>query len=375
MRLLYFTRDYTSHDHRFLSALARTEHRVYYLRLERSPHQIEDRPLLPAIEQVQWQGGKAPVRLKDGLRLLLDLKRVIRQVKPDIILAGPLQRSAFLVALAGFRPLISMSWGYDLIQDANRSAWWRRATRYTLKRSTVMVGDCSTIRRLAASFGMLNERIVTFPWGIDLKHFSPRDDLPTAQDPAIISEPFTILSTRSWESIYGVDLIARAFVQAAAQRPELRLVMLGSGSQASRLRQIFGERRFGQDAQPSVIFPGQVKYTDLPRFYRQADLYVSASHSDGASISLLEAMACGTPVLVSDIPGNREWVSEGQQGWLFPDGDVEALANALVRAVDRRALLPEMGQAARQLAEQRADWDRNFPHLLQAFELAFSCPL
>ncbi|MBN2547568.1 MAG: glycosyltransferase [Anaerolineales bacterium] len=375
MHILYFTRDYTSHDHRFLSALAGTEHQVSYLRLERSQHQVEDRSLPSAIEQVQWQGGKAPVRLKDGLRLLLDLKRVIRQVKPDIILAGPLQRTAFPVALAGYQPLISMSWGYDLIQDANRSAWWRWATRYTLKRSTVMVGDCSTIRSLAVSFGMPTERIVTFPWGIDLKHFSPPDHFPPVRSPAASPAPFTILSTRSWEPIYGVDLIARAFVQAAAQRPELRLVMLGNGSQAGKLRQIFGERRFGQDDQPTVIFPGQVKYADLPRFYRQADIYVSASHSDGTSISLLEAMACGMPVLVSDIPGNREWVSQGQQGWLFPDGDVKALADAIVQAVDQRTLLPEMGQAARQLTEQRANWDKNFPHLLQAFELALSHPL
>jgi hypothetical protein len=56
-----------------------------------------------------------------GLRLLVDLKKVLRSVKPDLVHAGPIQRAAFLTALAGFRPLVSMSWGYDLLVDAERS--------------------------------------------------------------------------------------------------------------------------------------------------------------------------------------------------------------------------------------------------------------
>ncbi len=128
MRIIYFSRDYTSHDHRFLQALAGTEHKVYFLQLERRGYPLEDRPLPSEIEQIQWAGGRGPAGLREGPRLLLDLKRVIRLVKPDLIQAGPLQRSAFLVALAGFRPLVSMSWGYDLLVDAGKNPAWRWAT-------------------------------------------------------------------------------------------------------------------------------------------------------------------------------------------------------------------------------------------------------
>ena len=70
-----------------------------------------------------------------------------------------------------------------------------------------------------------------------------------------------------------------------------------------------------------VHFAGQVDYVDLPKYYRVAHLYLSASIVDGSSVSLLEAMSCGIPALVSDIPGNREWVVPGRNGWLFPTGD------------------------------------------------------
>jgi glycosyltransferase involved in cell wall biosynthesis len=376
MKILYFTRDYTSHDYRFLDRLAKSGHAIYYLRLERRGHVLEDRPLPPEVEIVHWMGGQSPARLSNGPRLLLGLRRVIRNLQPDILHAGPLQRSAFLAALTGFQPLVSMSWGYDLLQDAQRNAAWRWATRYTLQHSAALVGDCETIRQLAISYGMPADRIVTFPWGVDLEHFSPGDrwTRPNQPQPEAIEKPFTLLSTRNWEPIYGVETIARAFVQAARQQPELQLVMLGNGSQAGLLRQVLSREGLldgpGAGNYPRVLLPGQVTYADLPRFYRLADLYVAATHSDGTSISLLEAMACGCPALVSDIPGNREWIAPGENGWLTPVGNVDALAQAMLRAVETRRNLPEMGRAARALAEQRADWNANFPRLFEAYRLA-----
>lgn len=387
MRLLYFTRDYTSHDFRFLAALAESGYEVHYLRLERREPQLEDRPLPAGVRVVPWSGGKRLVRLRDGPRLWFELRGILSRLKPDLVHAGPLQRAAFLTALSGFRPLVSMSWGYDLLQDAQRNAAWRWATRYTLRHSDVLVGDSEVVRRKAIAFGMPPERIVTFPWGVDLHHFSPQGRWDTFVDSTQDDAPFVLLSTRSWEAIYGVEVIAQAFVRAVRQCPQLRLVMLGHGSLAGRLRQILspvetrlesdllssGERYASAlDQWPSVIMPGQVSYERLPRYYRMAHLYLSASYSDGSSISLLEAMACGCPVLVSDIDGNREWVIPEVNGWLFPPGDVEALSRAILRAVERRAHLPEMGAAGRRMVEERANWERNFPKLLEAYRMALA---
>ena len=360
MRILFFTREYTTHDRRFLEALSNTGHEIYYLRLERHGYQSEDRPVPSKVEVVPWSGGKGTVTFKDYPKLLPSLKQIIHRIQPDIIQAGPLQRSAFLVALTHFKPLVSMSWGYDLIIDANRNPLWRWMTRYTLKHSTVMIGDCETIRKLAVSYGMKSDRIVTFPWGVDLDKYKP------LSEPKPPKPEFTLLSTRSWEPIYGVDILAKAFTIATRAHPEIRLIMLGNGSQAGTLRNIF--MRYGVGDR--IFLPGQMNQNELPRFYHSADVYISASHSDGTSISLLEAMASGLPVIVSDIPGNKEWVSHGKQGWLFPDGDINALAQTIIDAFENREKLPQMGKAARELAEQRADWKKNFPKLLEAYDLA-----
>jgi glycosyltransferase involved in cell wall biosynthesis len=372
MRVLYFTRDYTPHDWRFLNALAETEHKVFYLRLEQQGTSLEDRPLPPQIEVIPWQGGRKPFRPKDFPRLLIDLKRVIRHINPDLVHAGPIQTAAFLTALSGFQPLVSMSWGYDLLRDAERNAVWRWVTRYTLARSAVLVGDCETVRARAIAYGMRAERVVTFPWGVDLKHFAPalseEERLAFRRRWGWGEQAFVLISVRAWEPIYGVEELAHAFVQVSRELPQVCLIMLGNGSLAGRIRRIFLQG----GVLDRVQFPGQVSQANLPQYYRSADLFVSASHSDGTSISLLEAMACGCPALVSDIPGNREWVSHGVQGWLFETGSAEALASAIRRAVEERDRLSQMGRAARHLAEQRADWSQNFPQLLEAYRLAAS---
>jgi glycosyltransferase involved in cell wall biosynthesis len=366
MRILYFSRDYTPHDHRFLASLAESGHEVFCMWLERRGHRQEDRMLPEGITLVKWAGGQGPFRWGDRRRLLRDLKRVLREIQPDVVHAGPVQTAAWLTAKAGFRPLVTMSWGSDLLKDADSSTRLRKITEYTLGRSAVLVGDCQAVRDKAAAFGFDAERMVTFPWGVNLDDFSPGNHDGGLRERAGWQDDFVILHNRSWEPVYGVDVFAKAFVLAAQQRSELRLFLLGNGSLAGQIRQILiGGRMMGR-----VQFAGQVPQEKLPEYYRAADLYISASHSDGSSVSLMEALASGLPALVSDIPGNREWIEEGEQGWLFPDGDVEALAAGMIRAADSWKQLPEFGDRARKQAEARADWPKNFEKLLDAYQMA-----
>lgn len=371
MRILYFSRGYTPHDYRFLTSLAGAGYEVFFLRLENHGRQVEDRSLPPAVEQLSWRGGQGPFRWQDVPGLAGSLREVLRRIKPDILHAGPIQTGAFLGALSGFRPLVSMSWGSDILQDADRSRGYRWVTRYALRHSTVLVGDNPAVRAKAVALGFPNERIYTFPWGIDLAQFSPSSDRPDPLAPDLRAhlgwqQNFVVLSLRSWEPVYGVDVMLRGFALAAQQAPRLRLLMLGGGSQASLVRRLIQENGL----QEIVHLGGQVKQADLPRYYRAADLYASAAHSDGSSVSLMEALGTGLPVLVTDIASNREWVDQGEQGWLFPDGSESALADCILSALRSPDRLAEMRRQARARAEERADWQKNFQVLSSAYSAA-----
>lgn len=368
MRVAYFTRDFSPHDYRFLTSLAESGQEVFFLRLERSGRALDDRALPSSVQQVRWRGGQQTFRWRDTPALVLDLQRVLREIQPDVLHAGPVQGPAFLGALTGFQPLVTMSWGSDLLKDAYRNSLYQRITRFTLRRSAVVLGDCDSVRQAAVSFGANPERIVIFPWGIDLTRFTPSlSGAPSALRQRLgWQDCFVVLSLRSWEPIYGIDVLLRGFAEAAQQDSDLRLLLLGSGSLSGMVHQIIQQ----YDLAERVYLGGQVNQDALPGIYHAADLYVSASHSDGSSVSLMEAMGSALPVLVSAIPANREWVREGVQGWLFPDGDSHALAEGILRAARQRSDLGPLRKAARAAAEQRADWNKNFAMLLRAYQMA-----
>ena len=366
MKIIYFSKNYTPHDYRFLSSLSKTEHEIFYLKLESNHRQVEDRPVPENVQQLLWAGGRGEFRWRDVPRLTFDLRRVIREIKPDLIHAGPIQTCAFLAALSGFRPILTMSWGYDLVQEADRNRWMRWVTRYTLERSAFFTSDASVSRDKAVAFGMDPEKTVTFPWGIDLQSFHPKSS--SVRKSQIANRSITLFCNRTWESIYGVDVLAKAFVKIAAGNPNVNLILLGGGSQGGKIRQIL----MNAGLLERVHFGGQVSQADLPRWYHMADLYISPSHVDGSSVSLMEALASGLPCLVSDIPGNREWIEDGANGWLFRDGDADDLAEKILYAIKNRRSFKKIGESARKTAEQKADWQKNFGKLLEAYEKAIS---
>jgi glycosyltransferase involved in cell wall biosynthesis len=368
MRIIYFSKNYTPHDYRFLSSLSKTDHEVFYLKLEANKRQTEDRPVPETIQQILWAGGQHEFRWRDIPRLALDLRRVIREIKPDLIHAGPIQNCAFLAALNGFRPILAMSWGYDLVMDAEKSAWMRWVTFYTLKRSAFFTSDAKVSREKAVAFGMDPEKTVIFPWGTDIEHFVPKKEKRGERLAGSNRKSITLLCNRTWESIYGVDVLAKAFAKIASAHPNVNLILLGGGSQGAKIRQIL----VNGGVLDLVHFGGHVAQADLPRWYHMADLYISPSHVDGSSVSLMEALASGLPCLVSDIPGNQEWIEHSVNGWLFRDGDVDDLAEKILSAIKNRKSFKEIGKAARKTAEDKADWKKNFGKLLEAYEKALS---
>lgn len=349
MKILYFSPQYGPHDHRFLTAITEFGHRAFFLCADPRKLKQDPRPLPNGVD------------LLDG-----DLVQALAAAKPDLVHAGPLTHCAYEVAQTGVQPLVAMSWGSDILYDPQKDFFARRRVRAALGAARVLIGDCAAVVDAAVAIRFPRERVVTFPWGIDLAAFSP--GASELRSRLGWKDKFVLLHLRAWEHFYGAETVLRTFLALAAKHPQLRLLMPGDGSQAPRFRHLIEKSGYAD----RIHLPGKVSQAELPAYYRAADLYLSNSKSDGSSVSLMEALACGVPALVSAIPGNREWVSEGEQGWLFPVGDGAALADKIELAMQDRSALRSMSAQARAVAEIRANWQRNKLGLQRAYELAVS---
>lgn len=353
MKVLYFTRDYTPHDYRFLKAICENGDDVWYLRLE-TRNVYESRPLPDAVHVVDWQFGKAPFDLQADEQLAIKaLQDVFNEIQPDVVHSGPLTDCSYLAAKAGLHPHVAMSWGFDLGREIDTIPGAKERAKFALSCADWFLGDCCVELDKAAELGYNRERSTIFPWGIDVERFSPKEG--SIRNKIAEQGDFLILSLRTMEPNYDVETVVRAFLKAVKTQTNMRLILLGDGSQMPVLKEIAARDENGD----KVSFLGRQPNDMLVEYYRSCDLYVSASIVDGSSVSLLEAMGCGIPVLMSSIPGNLEWVKEAENGLLFPVKDVNSLSEKIVYCCSNQKTIQNYAANARKLIEDKADWNKN----------------
>jgi glycosyltransferase involved in cell wall biosynthesis len=335
MRVLYLTPGHPAHDDRFLEAITAIGH--------------EPLPLI--------------VGSSDADRV----RRAIDEFRPDVVQAGPILPVAWLAARARAHPLITTSWAYDLLAEpaAGRD---RDLTVWTLHETDVLIVDCDAAHAAASRLGMHPDRIVQLPWGVDLATFHPVSSVDRRRLRHALGwqDEVVVVTARPHEPVYGVEVVLDGFAAAATTAPDLRLLVVGDGSLTAALVQRVALRGIGEQ----VRFVGRKTNAEIAASLAMADIYVSASHMDGSSVTLLEAMATGLPAIASDTLGNREWVEPGINGMLFPDGDAAALGVALAEVATTSATArTAMGARGRAIAEARADWRRNRWRLADAYAL------
>ncbi len=265
------------------------------------------------------------------------------------ILAGPLDTVTGHLRDFG-RRVVGLSWGFD-IHRMDELAW--------LGDLGGVIVDSVATAELLREADVDPARITYLPWGVDLEAFPAAQPLVTRASLGIPDEAKVILSLRAHEQRYHVGDVINAFAEVAAVNPEAVLVVGSTGSLTEDL-----ERQCTSPLiHDRVYFIGQRTESEVADLLVLADAYVSASEVDGTSVTLLQAMASGTPCVVSDIPGNRPWIHNGRTGWLFALRDSAHLA----RAIHQELASPgSTAHEARIQVEAEADWLVNRNRLVTA---------
>ncbi|HKW87932.1 MAG TPA: glycosyltransferase family 4 protein [Candidatus Acidoferrales bacterium] len=372
-RILFISQDYSTHARRFLAGLAEAGHAVWFLPCEARNRDHELSSIAASIKHLPpLELSELSCNLTGCLESYKRLRDVVERVRPQLVLAGPLHTGGFLAALAETHPLIVMSWGYDVLSVAKGSEWLDSVTRFTLSQADLVLGDCEAVRNEVCELaGLPRDRVLCFPWGIDLQRFRP-DARPIG-----LRKRFgwrnnrVIVTARSLEPVHGTMQLLEGIEIALRKRCDARVVMLGDGSLRACVEAFIEDR--GLRDKIRVI--GRVAEEELPGYFVEADLYVSAAPCDGSSISLLEAMGCGLAAIVPDVGGNKEWILPKKNGWRYPLGKSDALAAATNEALGRDEVRRKMGLANVRIVRERADWNHTFRRFLDLCDrLTAICP-
>lgn len=287
------------------------------------------------------------------------VKKAVQDFQPDFVHAHYLSSYGTLGRLCGFHPLIISAWGSDLLDFPQRSFFHRNLIRRNLEHADVRVASSSILAKEIEKNFHLSAQII--PFGIDTNRFRP---LP--EERKRFKEEIVIGTIKSLEPVYAPEILLRAFAKLVKENTShsLRLFLVGDGSLEPMLRRLVLELNISEQ----VTFEGKVNYSEVHRFHNQMDIFVNISLRESFGVAVLEASACGKPVVLSTAEGLREVFVQDQTGLAVGIGSIDETAAALSMLIKDRILREKMGEEGRKFVIENFDWERNVGRLISLYE-------
>ncbi|MGZ4057201.1 MAG: glycosyltransferase [Bacteroidia bacterium] len=249
-----------------------------------------------------------------------EIKKIIKSVKPDVLHALYATSYGLVGALSGFHPYIVTPLGSDVLISPQNSFIYRTLLRYTFKKADLITSMAPHMKEVMVKLGVPKEKITDIVLGINTDIFNRKNRKLSANN-------FVVTSTRNFENVYNIPHFLRAIALVKSQIPNLKVMMVGDGSLRDELKQLTKDLMIDD----VVSFLGRVPQARVVEILNSSHLAVTVSLSDGNSLSIIEAMACGAYAIATDIPANREWIKEGINGDFVKINDVKALADCIMK--------------------------------------------
>ena len=333
--------------------LARLGHDVHVFTADHGTFSTKEYQLNVTIHRLSpiFQVGNAPIL--PGLLSKLHQFDVIHLHYPFIFGA---EMCAFLAQWT-HTPLV-VSFHNDLIGDGVRkhlfTAYQKTSARLTVRQASqlcVVSTDHYEFSNLKQAVGDVPLPVTALPNGVDIEHFCPNGTASIREQYGIPIYVPIILFVAALDRAHHFKGLER-MLQAMPHKAHLLVV--GDGD----LRQAYEQQAAELGIHKQVTFVGKIGHERLPEFYRAADVTVlPSSPPESFGLVLIESMACGTPVIASDIPGVRTVVDNGRSGFLTPHADIEALSTKLqVMLALPQSERHKLGLAGRQKVEKMYAW-------------------
>jgi len=288
------------------------------------------------------------------------IRRLLTLLQPDILHGHYATNYGFLAALTKFHPLVQTVHGSDVMVDLKRSFEGRFFVKFALRSADLITSPAQHMTAALKAAGIGHE-IKTLQYGIETDLFSPPGD-------EFRRNPFKVVSTRHFEWKYNVGLLIRAIPFVLSRIREASFVLAGEGPDKMGLERLAEELGISD----SIRWVGRIAHEEMPELLRSSTVYVSTSVTDGASLSLLEAMGCEVYPVVTDIPANREWITNGQNGFLVPGDRPDILSARIVEALERADFRSAAVEKNLQMVRERGSYERNMTEMEGLYEKLLS---
>lgn len=340
------------HTQRFASYLAHQGHEVHLLC--DSPVEVEGvvvhapDPAPPVLQFPPW------------LRLCQEL---IRRLRPDVVHGHYASIYGLWGALSGFHPYVMTLWGSDINVDPHLGSQYGELIRFGLEQADTVIGQSDDLnaaaRRLAPEMRAPLRRLT---FGIDTATFAPGGDAAFLRAHHELGDGPVVLSPRQFKPAANIHRIVEAIPRVLEAFPNARFILKTMiTSHDDYYRQLIASIA-SLGVEHAVRIVQDVPYETMPSLYALAAVTLSVRDADGASNTVMESLASGTPVIASDIASNRELI--GAEAGIFVDPHAPgAIARAILEVLRDPARAGAKGEAGRRRMRERHDHAANMARM------------
>lgn len=296
------------------------------------------------------------------LRFLLTTRKLVWQIKPDIVHGQSLTVGGIASFLSGFRPYIASAWGSDVMEYAPNPLI-KKLVQASIRNATIVTGSSIALRSAVLAYGGDKKFFRLIRFGIDLNIFKPKSN--NLRKKFGITKEKVIFCPRSIGPIYNSLVLLYAF-KIVASEIDAVLVMIRSFENKKYFNDMINFIKKNK-LEKKIIFVHKMSGREIADYYNFADVIVSIPKWDGASVSFIEALATGKKAVVTKLPYLKDW--KEAKYWSCAVGNAKQSADKILEAlkISDQDFKPMAGKN-RALVVAEGEIKRNFDKLTDLYQ-------
>ena len=285
--------------------------------------------------------------------------------RPKIIHAHYATSYGFLLSFIPHRKKILSIWGSDVYEFPEKSYVHRLLLKTNLRRSNILTSTSNEMAKHGKNF--TNKNFFVVPFGVDTARFFPARSSNSRYD-YLSFKSIKIGTVKSLSHKYGIDTLIYAIHHIQKFYPKifakLTCEIYGTGPDLVSLTNLTQKLGLSKN----VIFFGHIDQKILPSILNQFDIFLALSRMESFGVSVIEAQACGVPVIVSDVGGLIEVVNQNNTGLIVPNNDYEKAAEAIITIICEKNLGSRLAKNARKSVEDKYVFEKNVLKMIDIYE-------
>lgn len=371
MKICYLADAGSIHTQRWVKYFADNGHEV---------HLISFRPFGDSnIENVKLHLLK---RLRPQIRFIsfptnlffevIQVKNVIKKIKPDIVNAHYLGYYGFYGALSGFHPFVASVWGSDVLVAPNKSKISKYKISYTLKKADMITTTAEFMKEyLIRKFNVSKNKIVRIPWGVDLKifHHGYEEEVKRLKESLeIVANSPIIISNRHMNPTYEIQSIIESIPYVTKKYPNVTFVLIrGYGSPNFENEMKVRAKKLGI-INNTYFIPRLMPPEEMAIFLNASDMFISIPKTDQFGSSIMEGMACGVIPIVSTIKVYKQYLTDGDNTFFVDPENPKEIAEKIIYCIEHPEIKEKFYEINRKIIEEKENWDKNAKKMGELYE-------